>query len=563
MQDAIRQDPPDLARAMTLQRAGDLAGALALYRQAVERGSADEITYNRMGNILRDLGSAEESIAAFQQAIRIRPGLALTYSNLGNTYYGLGRLEEAIGAYRAAAALQPGLRVLNNLAAALIDHEKPADAVEICRLILAVHPDHQPAKNNMGVALTNLYRFEDSALVFEGILKDDPRSVEALCNLGTAQIEGGKPELAMASFRRAMALKPGYLEPVVNLGNALRYSGRLAEAADVLRQAIAMDPDNGETHVHYALDLLHQGLYEEGWREYEWRWKVPKLRPRPVAVYEPQWGGEPLQGRTLLLYAEQGLGDVLQFARFAPLIAERGGRVSVAAYKPLLEILKTLPGLDAVLDIAAPLPAFDAYLPMMSAPYALGITAPDAIPARIPYLSPRSGSAEKWRRRLKAVRGTKVGLVWSGEPRPYERRAHLIDRRRSMRLEQFAPLAGMPEVAFVSLQKGINAAQAKCPPPGLALIDWMDEIEDLADTAGLIAGLDLVISVDTSIVHLTGALGKPVWMLSRYDACWRWLAGRENSPWYPTLKIFRQPAPEDWASVMARVAQTLAAHCRV
>jgi hypothetical protein len=224
----------------------------------------------------------------------------------------------------------------------------------------------------------------------------------------------------------------------------------------------------------------------------------------------------------------------------------------------LLRLLSSVPGVAAALDLAKPLPAFDAYLPMMSAPHALGISSPDSLPARIPYVSAPEGQAKAWQTRLQGLPGLKVGLVWAGQPRPHERGAHLIDLRRSMRLEQFAPLAGARGASFISLQKGASAEQTGAPPPGLQLADWMGEMHDLADTAALVACLDLVISVDTSMVHLAGALGRPVWMLSRYDACWRWMAGRQDSPWYPALKIYRQPAPGDWASVMQAVARDLA-----
>ncbi|MCW2241333.1 hypothetical protein [Azospirillum canadense] len=275
----------------------------------------------------------------------------------------------------------------------------------------------------------------------------------------------------------------------------------------------------------------------------------------------PLWNGEPLEGRSILLHAEQGNGDVLHFVRYAPLVAQRGGQVRLAVHSGLRRLMERIPGLLSVHNLHDPLPVTDLHCPLLSLPRAFR-TGLDSIPAHMPYLTADPADVERWRTRLPADGRLRVGLVWSGDPRPHSPKANAVDRRRSLTLDDFAPLGAIDgaaeRIAFDSLQKG-SAAQAEDPPNGLALIDRMDEIGDFADTAALITGLDLVTTVDTSVAHLAGGLGKPVWVLSRFGGCWRWLTNRDDSPWYPTLRLFHQPEPGSWAPVVASVARELEA----
>jgi hypothetical protein len=251
------------------------------------------------------------------------------------------------------------------------------------------------------------------------------------------------------------------------------------------------------------------------------------------------------------------MGDTLQFCRYAPLLAARGATVLLRTPEPLQRLLRTLDGVSQVLSETEPPPPFDLHCPLMSLPLACG-TLVETIPATVPYLRADPAAAARWRERLRPLPGLRVGLVWGGNPRPGDPGANAVDRRRSIGLARLAPLTGIPGVSFVSLQKGAAAALAAAPPAGMALHDWTDELTDFADTAALVAALDLVISVDTSVVHLAGALARPVWVLNRFALCWRWLRGRTDSPWYPTARLFRQPAPGDWDSVVAEVAMALA-----
>jgi hypothetical protein len=301
---------------------------------------------------------------------------------------------------------------------------------------------------------------------------------------------------------------------------------------------------------------LSLGDFALGWRKYEWRWQQPTVLGSQSDRARPLWlGATDVIGKTILLHAEQGFGDTLQFCRYAPLVA-RTADVVLEVPRPLLRLLSTLPGVSRIVASGDPLPHFDLHCPLLSLPLAFGTTLAD-LPNHVPYLRADPVHVTAWRQRLAPLPGIRVGLVWSGNPRLDIPLANRIDRRRSTTLDRLAPLGEIPGVSLVSLQKGDFRAQSTTPPPGLAIADWTDELDDFADTAALIEALDLVISVDTSVVHLAGALGKPVWVLNRYDACWRWLRDRGDSPWYPTARLFRQPTPGDWDGMIAEVVAAL------
>jgi hypothetical protein len=368
----------------------------------------------------------------------------------------------------------------------------------------------------------------------------------------------GSIEQAVTCFERTLRLDPRFPEAQSNLGTVFRDRGDLDRASAAYRQAIAFDSGYALAHSNLGVTLLLQGDFAEGWREFEWRQPRLGTRQTPRTDLPPRWTGEDPAGRTILLQAEQGLGDVLQFARYAGVIAEQGGRVILEAYPPLKRLLASVPGVARVVtaDDALP-PDIDWHLPLMSAPYVMG-TRIETIPATIPYLIPDADLVTVWKKRLARLSGVKVGLVWAGDPRPHDPRAHAVDQRRSVALSKLTPLLAVPGIDFISLQKGAPAAQVTDIAPELRPLDLMDDVSDFADTASLVANLDLVISVDTSVVHLAGAMGKPVWILSRFDNCWRWLTEREDSPWYPTARLFRQTTSGDWNRVIARVTDALA-----
>jgi hypothetical protein len=323
--------------------------------------------------------------------------------------------------------------------------------------------------------------------------------------------------------------------------------GRTDEAIATYRRAIAIDPNHGGAHNNLALTLLSRGDFEEGWREHEWRWTVePNKRYRPNFA-QPLWDGSDLNGQRILVHAEQGFGDAMQFARYVPLIQQRGGRVIVQCQTELVRLFKTLAGVEEFLARGDALPDFEVHCPFSTLPLAFRTTV-DTIPAEFPYLRPEGELSTQWRKRV--PEGVlKVGLVWGARPFP--------SPGRSVPLSTFAPFGDVEGVWYCSLQKGDPARETRTPPAGLTLTDWTDELHDFTDTAALIGNLDLVISIDTSIIHLAGAIGKPVWVPLLHVPDWRWMLGREDSPWYPTVRLFRQPVRGDWATPIRRIVEEL------
>jgi hypothetical protein len=360
----------------------------------------------------------------------------------------------------------------------------------------------------------------------------------------------GRHEEAIASLGRALQLRGEYPEALSNLGNVLRACGRRDEAVTAYERALKLRPDYVDAHWNLAQLLLLQGEYERGWREYEWRWKVRSMF-QPRNFPQLRWNGEELGGKRILVHTEQGLGDAIQFVRYAPLIARRGGRVIFECQFEVQRLLGRCAGVEQVVVAGQDLPPFDVQIPLVSLPGVFGTMARN-VPADVPYVFADEKVAQRWREKLAAAgSGKTVGLVWgSGRAFPHY---HL----KSMALAALEPLGKMPGVQFVSLQKGPAAADAKSPPDGMKLIDWTNQLADFADTAALVAGLDLVISVDTAVAHLAGAMGKAVWTLLPFDPDWRWGLEREDSPWYPTMRLWRQSRSGDWAGVVQRLVDGL------
>ncbi|HMA51626.1 MAG TPA: tetratricopeptide repeat protein, partial [Magnetospirillaceae bacterium] len=424
-------------------------------------------------------------------------------------------------------------------------------------LAILLNPAYDNGHNNYARSFKDRARPEGAEASYRRVAALRPAASMGWVNLGDVLKELGRTEEALACTERAVIADPTSAAGWNNRGHLFQGQGRLTLAEAALRRALRLQPGYAAAHLNLGMTLLQAGRFEEGWRHYEWwRATAPLLagwRPPP----EKRWSGQDLKGKTLLLSGEQGLGDVLQFSRYASVFADLGARVLLQVHPPLVRLLASLPGAALTLPMGEAPPEFDYHLPMMSAPAALG-TRLETIPAKIPYLTADPELAERWRGRLSGLSGLKVGLVWGGNPRDQDPAARLVDRRRSMALSEFSPLLAISGISFVSLQKGVPAAQVASLPLDLRPFDAMEEVEDFADTAALIANLDLVISVDTSVAHLAGALGKPVWILSRFDGCWRWLQDRDDSPWYPTARLFRQRSPGDWAEVVARVREALA-----
>lgn len=421
--------------------------------------------------------------------------------------------------------------------------------------VLAIQPDHVAALSNRANVLHLLGRLDAALASNDRALSLDPRDIEVLYNRGLILGELERFEDALSCYDRVIEARPEHTRALGNRGAVRQVLGRIdAAIADFVRVQ-ALRPGDAVARFNESLARLSIGDFAEGWHRYESRWGTP-MHPIRRRFDQPQWRGEALPaGCTILLHAEQGYGDTLQFCRYAPLLARRA-RVVLEVPPPLRRLLSTLSGELRIVGEGEALPGFDLHCPLLSLPLAFGTTLA-TIPGQTPYLRADPAQVAAWRARLSPLDGLKVGLVWAGESGRAVPEAAARDRRRSIALARLAPLAAVPGVQFVSLQKGDAAAQAATPPPGMVLHDWTDELGDFADTAALVAALDLVISVDTAAAHLAGALGRPVWVLNRFDACWRWLRDRADSPWYPSARLFRQPAPGAWQKVIGKLAAAL------
>jgi Tfp pilus assembly protein PilF len=469
------------------------------------------------------------------------------------SHYRAGSLEEARALFERVLRMEPkhpdALHLLGMLWCARGDSRK---GVQLIRRAIAFSPKFHDALSNLGCVLQSLGRDEEALASFDKALAIRPDSIEAINNRGNTLQVLGRIEEALACFDKALAIRPDHAPSLNNRGNALRCLGRLKEALAAFERALAIEPDSADTHWNESLCLLADGDFIRGWERYEWRWQTRIFARSRRNFRAPVWlGGENLSGKTVLLHGEQGLGDTLQFCRFAPAVAARGARVILSVHAALRDLLRSLPGIACVIGEDDVVPPFDFHCPIMSLPFAFG-TRVETIPAHVPYLTSDPVRTDRWRERLGTPGGLKVGIVWAGQPD-----ADRVDERRSMPLERMLGLNTIPGVTLVSIQKGDAASQSRALGPSAGLIDHTDELADFVDTAALVTALDLVISVDTSVAHLAGSLARPVWVLNRFDRCWRWLRDRDDSPWYPTMRLFTQPSLGDWGSVMDSVAADL------
>ncbi|MDE1148752.1 MAG: tetratricopeptide repeat protein [Azospirillaceae bacterium] len=535
-----------------LRAAGQPAPAEAAYRQAIALDPGHRDGHYNLANLLLDQGRPAAAEPHYRRALELAPGHIDSLSNLGVALHDLDRLEEAEARLVQAHTLAPDRAdVLNNLGSVLKRRGRPAEAVAAIRQALALQPDLADAHANLADALAGQKDVEGALDHAEQAVRLRPDSADAHVTLANVLRTAGRFEAALDHYRQALALSPGMAVAHGNAGLLLTDLARPAEALAHYDQALASGDASADVRWNMSLTRLLMGDYAQGWREYEERWRTTQMGHARRAFSQPQWRGEAAAGRTLLLHAEQGLGDTLQFCRYAPLAVARGFRVVVEAHRPLVRLLRGLDGVAQVVAAGDPLPSFDLHCPLLSLPLAFQTTL-DAVPANVPYLAPDTADVAAWAARMASAcpdgPRLRVGLVWAGNPH-----SNAPDRRRSLDPRLLAPLTGVPGVSFFSLQKEGTAA-----PAGLGLIDLMPDATDFADTAALIANLDLVIGVDTAVVHLAGALGRPAWLLNRFDSCWRWLLHRADSPWYPTLRQFRQTTPGDWQAPIAQARAALA-----
>jgi len=502
----------------------------------------------------KELGDDARAIIYFDKVLAANPKNAEVLNDRGAILKKQGKLGEAAQSFTRAIMSKPDWPApLNNLGLVCLSLAQLDAAEDLFNKALALKPDYPEAINNLGTVYNNRGAFARSAELYKKALSLQPDYLSALNNLGTVLCQQGKFTESIEYCRKALLVRPEYPEALNNLGNALEANGDISQAIAAYRQAIALKSDNADYHKNLGMALLAAGKFDEGWPEYEWRRKTKQFADARIDTAKPQWRGEEAKGRVLLIRSEQGFGDSIQFCRYAPLAASRGFQVVLEVQPALTRLMETLTGVKRVISQGEDLPDHDFFCPMMSLPTAFQ-TKPDTIPAQVPYLKASGESAAAWKRRLtdEDNDALRVGLAWAGKPRFQSPDLIAVDKRRSVGPDLFDVLIKIEGVRFFSLQKGGPQA-----PSGFGLIDYMTECEDFSDTAALMANLDLIISVDTAIAHVAGALGKPVWLLNRFDICWRWMRGRDDSPWYPTMRLFRQPRPGDWGGALSLVEHEL------
>jgi tetratricopeptide (TPR) repeat protein len=562
---AIKLDPHSVRTrfnlAVALAGQKRLAEAEDVYRTVIARDPAHRDAWLNLGNVLIDQDKVDDAVAAYRRALAADPDDAAIHCNLGVAFRQLGEFDDAIMHCRRATRLAPGdVAKLRVLGLTLFEAGRLDDAVQAYRQASTLDPGDPLILSDLAVCLCELQQFEEAITACDLALALDPDHAPAHTNLGLVLEAQDDIEAAIAAHRRAIAANPDYAKGHANLAHALRSSGRIDDALAASHRAVALDPELPQARFNHAHYLLLNGDLKQGFVDYRWERKCKSFPKDFPKFSEPEWQGEAFSGRTLLLFAEQGLGDTLQFVRYVPMAAEMGGAIVLQVQPALASLLRTIPGLT-VISRGEPLPPFDLQLPLMSLARVFGTTL-DTIPAAIPYLQADPAKCASWRRALNGATlnktpdnaaSLKIGVVWAGNPK------HPGDRSRSLSAEAVLPRLVMPGVQLYSLQKEPRAAEvAVLARLGADIIDLALELGDFADTAAAIAALDLVITVDTSVAHLAGALGRPVWVLMPHSLDWRWLRNREDSPWYPTMRLFRQHEPRAWEHVLARVSSELA-----
>lgn len=567
--------------ALTADQLGRPLDSVSYYERVLALDPKSAEAYGNLGSVLLKLGRYEEAIAQHRQSLELIPDNAKAHYNLAIALYEHNQVDEAIGYYQRAIELLPEYaNAHHNLGMALYRQGRNAEAIEQYRAAIALEPNHASARNSLGVALYQAKQVDEAIEQYQEAIALQPNYVNAYDNLGIALKQQGNLAEAAENFQKAIALRPTYANAYINLGNTMRDLNRYQEAIAYCQEAVRLAPTNADAHNTYGcvlvdlarfseaiacyeaaiahrpdfadahlnlgIILLQIGDFRRGFQEYHWRWQTkqcPDLR-----YTQALWDGADLGGKTILLTAEQGFGDTIQFARYAPLVAQRGGRVVIACQKPLLRLLGTIPGVTYCADRDRDNVEIHTHAPLLELPYILGTTV-DTIPSQVPYVFPPRDTAIQ----LTAPEPTrlKIGFVWATNP------TNSTASKRSCPLAQFLTLLDIPHITLYSLQKDVTEADAESLPDHPHCQNLAPQLKDFADTAAAIAQLDLVITVDTSVAHLAGALGKPTWTLLPHVADWRWLTQREDNPWYPTMRLFRQNQPGDWAELFSRVRQAL------
>jgi tetratricopeptide (TPR) repeat protein len=509
--------------------------------------------YNTMGVIFESLSQPDKAINAYHEAVRLKPDYAEAHRNLATALGAQGQMDQAVASFQAALQAEPDRAETHlDLADTLKRQGRSAEAVLYYKKAIELQPDLAEAHNNLATTLKQLYAFDEAIRHQERAIELRPNAADFYGNLAGILQDQGRLDEAIRHCRKAVDLSPDRPQVHTNLASVLRDAGCLEEAIDYNAKALSLAPDLAEAHWNQAVCLLLAGRFTEGWREFSWRRQINYRASYPHVHPQPLWDGRDLHGKRLFVYCEQGLGDAIQFVRYLPMVSQRGGTVVFGAWGPLCRLFAGLEGMGERIVLSwqqIPAVDFDLHVSLLDLPGLMGTTL-ETIPNPVPYLFADTNKVQSWRQQLGGT-GLKVGIAWAGNP------THSNDHKRSCPLRHLEALAHIKGIHLCSLQRDIRDLRDREALQRLGMADLSDRLQDLTDTAAVIENLDLVVSVDTAVLHLAGAMGKPVWGLIPYSPDWRWMLHREDSPWYPTLRLFRQSRPGDWEGVLGRVATAL------
>ena len=566
-----------------------------LFSCSIQPNSLSNQDYNTLAESYKNQGKTTEAIAAYKQALLIAPDSFATAFNLANEYFKLGNRDEAIAYYKKALSLNPqSAQAYFNVGLALADKQlldeaidnfqqaihhnttyhkahlhlgiayekqnKTAEAIKQYEQAIALEPTYVEAHHNLGKILCSCSKFNQSISALKKASELQSKNTAILLDLANTLNMNNQTEEALQTYYSILELSPNNVSILYNTAYTLKKLGRINNALPVYKKVLALDPEHTEAHFSLSLAYLISGDFENGWEEYEWRWKRKGHQTERV-LNKPVWDGSDLKEKTILLHAEQGLGDTFQFIRYAKVVKDMGAqRVIVAAQKPLVQLLSRCPYIDEVVTLFDKLPSFDTHAPLLSLPFILK-TREHTIPHEFPYLFAQPELITLWKEKLAQDTHFKVGICWQGNTGYTTHFLRTAVAAKSMQLTMFSSLFNVPGVSIYNLQKTTGEDQINQLPATCILHSFAEDFDEshgrFMDTAALIKNLDLVITIDTSIAHLAAGLGVPVWLLLPEPPDWRWMLKRLDTPWYPNMLLFRQPEPGDWESVMATVAQTL------
>jgi len=533
---------------------GHCQAAEGRFRQALMLDPSLLEAYNQLGVLLSEQKRYDEAVRFFRQALQKAPDFSEAHNNLGIALRALGDLDAALSHYQKAIELDPQFHeAFCNMANVLTERRELIEARSYCERAIGLCPDYAQAHNQLGIILKALDQPQQAEACCRRAIALQPDLAESYNNLGILYKHQGRFDEAVPLYERAIELEPTYPEAYYNLGNVLKEQGRCHEAIVNYRKAITINPDYADAHWNLAHAYLLTGNFQQGWMEYQWRHRVKFDAPLAAHDYpKPRWDGTPFNSKTLLIYSEQGLGDTLQFVRYLPAVKALGGRVWLETWPPLIDLFRHQEGIDRLLETTTePIPStdFDLCASIMDLPALLNTTQ-TTIPHRIPYLRVDAKSLAYWQQQITWA-DLKVGVVWAGSP------SHGNDHNRSCSLSLFEPLLAIPGIQWFSLQKGPAAAELHHLKAPQVIRPIAEHFSNWMDTACAVQCMDLIISVDTAVAHLAGALGRPTWVLLPFAPDWRWMLERQDSPWYPTMHLFRQSRPADWAGIFADIKDQL------